>query len=181
MRYCVAALLVACVAAIPKFGHHGHHGHLPHHRIPFQAAGGLQNSVLFNGINGGRRLTGSGGHVTKTLSHHGKSIHVNDGRHIATATAHHDGRVSANVVPNVFPGGVGHLGGVGPVGGLGLGPIGGAGHVGGHYSLHGHRRGVSSFCFVFWCFFVFVFVGVGGLGGVYYVAQEREKYFSNER
>lgn len=177
MQYFVAVLLVACVAAIPKnnYGHHGPvhrpvhvpvHGHGHVYRNPFiGSAGGLQNSLLFNGLNGGRRLSGSGGHITKSLTHHGKSIHVNDGRNVATATAHHDGRVSANVVPSHLAGHGGHLfaggpaGRLGPVGGIGpvgLGPVGSLGPIG-HVSPpvygHGNRRGVSLvFTFIlFYC------------------------------
>lgn len=177
MQYCVAVLLVACVAAIPKnnYGHHGPvhrpvhgpvHGHGHVYRNPYLGtAGGLQNSLLFNGLNGGRRLSGSGGHITKSLTHQGKSIHVNDGRNVATATAHHDGRVSANVVPSHLAGHGGHLfaggpaGGLRPVGGIGpvgLGPVGSLGPIG-HVSPpvygHGNRRGVSLvFTFIlFYC------------------------------
>ncbi|XP_061192785.1 uncharacterized protein LOC133200993 [Saccostrea echinata] len=143
IRFCVATLLVAYVAAGSyKPYHHGpgHHGPVHHgsvHYNPFARRPGLHQSTLFNALNNGRtRLSGSGGHITKSLSHHGKSIHVNDGRHTATATHHHDGTVSANVLPNhvlgqgVHPSSVRTLGQVGPVGSVGsLGPVGALGPV----------------------------------------------------
>ncbi|XP_048738056.1 uncharacterized protein LOC125652724 [Ostrea edulis] len=166
-RYCVVVLLAACAAAIPRAHKHGHIGHGPIHGQPIHQGPGLQNNFLWNGINGGRRFTASGGHVSKSLTHHGKSIHVDDGRSTATATAHHDGTFSANVVPNQFRGGV-HPGAVRPLGALGpfgqrgpyppyspyghFNPAGHLGRAGRHYfprvhggSVHPGRRGRKTY------------------------------------
>ncbi|XP_062594169.1 spidroin-2-like [Saccostrea cucullata] len=151
IRFCIATLLVACVAAgsygVHKPVHHGpvhgpvghgpvlQHGSVNHgsvHLNPFARGPGLQHSPLWNALNNGRRtLSGSGGHISKSLTHHGKSIHVNDGRNTATATHHHDGSVSANVLPNhvlgqgIHPSAVRTLGQAGRVGSLG--PVGAGG------------------------------------------------------
>jgi hypothetical protein len=140
-RYCVVILLAACTSAIPGSYKHGLIGHRPHSVLPINQGPGLQNNLIWNGINGGRQFTASGGQVSKSLTHHGKSIHVNDGRSTATATAHHDGTFSANVVPNqllgsVHPGAVRSLGPVGSLGSVGsLGRVGPFGHSGFHGSV----------------------------------------------